>query len=398
MALSAAEVAALDRTPLDPPPTQVPAVRLDASNFDFGTVLVGQSADVTLTISNTGTAPLTIQSMCSFVGGFNAAAPSTPFTIPAGGRQAVTLRFTPVFGKAWSGTLSIFSNDPRNPLTTVGLTGIANSCPPITLSPATLPDGNVNTVYNQTITVSGGTEPYVFTLSSSALPNGLTLTSAGTLTGTPSTTGDFMFTIRATDANNCSGDQSYTLRVVQPTLPNIEVGLGAMNFGTVTIFQDRALPLTLRNTGPGTLVINSLVVASSSFLGDYNAFVVPAGPITLAAGAEEQVTLRFAPTAWGWHRGTLTINSNDPDQPTARVLLYGLGWLAETETGGSLVAWGANGNGQLGIGTSIDAPVPVNVSGGLLAGKTIVAVAGGQRHTLALSSDDRLFAWGDNSS
>jgi len=66
-------------------------------------------------------------------------------------------------------------------------------------------------------------------------------------------------------------------------------------------------------------------------------------------------------------------------------------------TDGGLFAWGYNSFGQLGDGSinQRDAPVAVDTTG-LLAGKAIVAVAGGFEHSLALSSDGRLFAWGYN--
>ncbi|MEI6654205.1 MAG: cadherin-like beta sandwich domain-containing protein [Verrucomicrobiota bacterium] len=65
---------------------------------------------------------------------------------------------------------------------------------------------------------------------------------------------------------------------------------------------------------------------------------------------------------------------------------------------GTVAAWGYNGHGQLGNGTTIDSSVPVLVtkSGGL-AGKTVVSVAAGQFHSLALCSDSTIAAWGRNS-
>lgn len=64
-----------------------------------------------------------------------------------------------------------------------------------------------------------------------------------------------------------------------------------------------------------------------------------------------------------------------------------------------IFAWGSNSSGRLGDGTSTSRTVPTVVRmTGVLAGKTIVAVAAGAEHSLALCSDGTLAAWGDNSS
>ena len=68
-------------------------------------------------------------------------------------------------------------------------------------------------------------------------------------------------------------------------------------------------------------------------------------------------------------------------------------------TDGTLAAWGRNDNGQLGNNSTVSSYVPVAVDPtGVLTGKTVVAVATGDYHNLALCSDGTLFSWGDNSS
>ena len=65
---------------------------------------------------------------------------------------------------------------------------------------------------------------------------------------------------------------------------------------------------------------------------------------------------------------------------------------------GTLAAWGNNIYGQLGDGTNINSNVPVAVvTSGALSGKTVVAIAAGFNHSLALCSDGTVAAWGFNS-
>jgi hypothetical protein len=91
----------------------------------------------------------------------------------------------------------------------------------IGISPTTLPSARVGASFRQTFTASGGTSPYTFTVSSGALPAGLSLSTAGTLSGTPTAAGSFTFAVTAKDAATPrahSGSLSYTLTVNAATI------------------------------------------------------------------------------------------------------------------------------------------------------------------------------------
>ncbi len=84
----------------------------------------------------------------------------------------------------------------------------------IVLDPPTLPNGSLGTPYNQTITATGGTAPYTFAITAGALPNGLTLSTTGVLSGTPTLGGTFNFTITATDSKTNTGSRDYSIQIV----------------------------------------------------------------------------------------------------------------------------------------------------------------------------------------
>jgi uncharacterized repeat protein (TIGR01451 family) len=96
---------------------------------------------------------------------------------------------------------------------TVTISPESGGCPTITLSPPTLSNGSPGVPYAATIRGSGGTAPYTFTLLSGALPQGLTLSAGGSLSGTPTEAGTFSFRIRARDANGCLGSRTYTVTI-----------------------------------------------------------------------------------------------------------------------------------------------------------------------------------------
>ncbi len=68
-------------------------------------------------------------------------------------------------------------------------------------TPAALPAGVAGVTYAVTLTATGGVPPYAWSVNSgSTLPAGMTLTSAGILSGTPTTAGSYSFGITVTDS------------------------------------------------------------------------------------------------------------------------------------------------------------------------------------------------------
>jgi uncharacterized repeat protein (TIGR01451 family) len=110
-------------------------------------------------------------------------------------------------------------------------------------APATLPNGTVGVLFSQTLTGSGGTAPFSFSVTAGALPAGVTLTPAGTLgllSGTPTAPGTSTFTIRVTDAGGFFAELPFTMAIAAgvPTLPQAFVlllALGLMAVGYVRL-------------------------------------------------------------------------------------------------------------------------------------------------------------------
>ena len=95
--------------------------------------------------------------------------------------------------------------------------------PTLLMSPGDAPAASVGAAYSQTFAVSGGTAPYLdFQVAGGALPPGLTLSANGQLTGTPTATGTFGFTIAATDSSSGFGPFTasgvYSVAVGVPTV------------------------------------------------------------------------------------------------------------------------------------------------------------------------------------
>lgn len=74
-----------------------------------------------------------------------------------------------------------------------------------------LAGGIVGTAYSETLSTSGGTSPYTYSLQSGSLPAGCTLSSGGVISGTPTTAATYTFTVLVTDANGITGTQTFQI-------------------------------------------------------------------------------------------------------------------------------------------------------------------------------------------
>ncbi|MFK0278489.1 putative Ig domain-containing protein [Ensifer sp. NPDC090286] len=139
-------------------------------------------------------------------------------TAPAHGTATVTgttILYTPAAG--YSGADSFTYTATNATGTSAPATVSVTVSPPVlVLTPAggALANGVPGVSYSQSIAASAGTAPYSYTVSSGALPGGLTLdASSGSISGRPSADGDFTFTVTATDAHGATGQASYRIAV-----------------------------------------------------------------------------------------------------------------------------------------------------------------------------------------
>jgi alpha-tubulin suppressor-like RCC1 family protein len=125
--------------------------------------------------------------------------------------------------------------------------------------------------------------------------------------------------------------------------------------------------------------------------------------VQVAAGGEHSLALLANGTVMAWGAGSNGQLGNgtttSSDVPVAvqgltnvRAIAAGDLFSVAVLAGGAVMTWGRNSVGQLGDGTGKNSDVPVAVKGIT----TAVAVAAGGQHVLALLSNGTAMAWGDN--
>lgn len=76
--------------------------------------------------------------------------------------------------------------------------------------------GNPGRPYGDALVATGGVGPYQWSFVSGSLPPGLTLNPDGSISGTPTTTGTFVFVVHVVDANGTFADITVSLRIGEP--------------------------------------------------------------------------------------------------------------------------------------------------------------------------------------
>lgn len=132
------------------------------------------------------------------------------------------------------------------------------ACPTLAVTPAVLPSGNAGTFYSAPLTAANGTEPYAFALSGGTLPAGLSLSSDGKISGTPTTAGSASFVVTVTDANRCTSSSTHTITIDPPRCSLITLAPDALPGGKV----DSAYRASVSATG-GAAPYTYEVVAGS---------------------------------------------------------------------------------------------------------------------------------------
>jgi len=123
----------------------------------------------------------------------------------------------------------------------------------IAISPSTVPNGALSTPYSVQFTAVGAVGAVTWSTSPGALPAGLSLnTSTGLLSGTPTSTGSFAFTVQAVDSMLTAASANYTMQV-----PNsLTIAPASVPNGTVGTLYSQALTATVASGAVSWAVIS----------------------------------------------------------------------------------------------------------------------------------------------
>jgi len=298
-----------------------PAIEVP-STLEFGTVTVGTTGQATVTLQNTGTAPLSIAEVAVDDAAF--AVTDAPTLVEPGSQAAVAVTLAPTSPGPVEATLTILSNASVE-LSTVSLTGFGQEIPepagelslstgslsfgPVGIGEATAAELTVTNTGDGSLTVDpvtvGGQDAGAFSVQTGLLGPGMgsVVLSAGQST-----------TIRVTFAPSApaqhrgslavetsAGEQSVSLRG-QGIEPTADIDPETVDFGQQTIGASVTQTVTL-TAGATAVEVDSLTIAGPAA----SEFDLGETPETIPAGGTASVDVTYSPDVTGSHSATLEL-------------------------------------------------------------------------------------------
>ena len=191
------------------------------------------------------------------------------------------------------------SETPTARSATANLSIVISNLPPLQITTTSLPSGTDHAPYNTTVNATGGLQPYSWSITAGALPAGLDLNSiTGQISGTPSATGAFDFTIAVTDSENPAVETTSNLSIT-------------VNAGPPLLLETNSLP-----EGSGATPYSATLSASGGvppYTWSITSGSLPAG-LALNASAG---TITGKPTSMGTFNLTVKVTDSVSQTATA---------------------------------------------------------------------------------
>ena len=234
----------------------------------------------------------------------------------------------------YSCDLIVTSNDPNSSLITipVNLT-VVSQMPDIVVSTDSLDFGVVYIGNDSTLVLAvsnQGSDPLIVSNISSDADEFTVDITGFTLQPAQSQNIDVTFTpisdeliagvlsIDSNDPNDPIVEVSLSGQGLIPGVPNIDVSADSLDYGIVIVGTDSLKTVTVSNNGDTTLSVSEIYTNTEEYSVDLTSFNLEPDEI-------QNITITFAPSYEGTILDTLTILSNDPDEPVYTISLQGEG-------------------------------------------------------------------------
>ena len=345
--------------------TALPQVSFSATALTFGSQVVGSlSAPQTITLSNAGTASLSITSI--WLVGQNATdfgmTTNCGTSLAPNASCAVSVTFSPVAAGVRSAQVT-FNDSASSSPQTVTLTGAATAQVSLSVSNLSFGQQNIGSSVSQTVTLSNqGSAPLALSGASVAGTNAsdfaMTTNCTATLAAGVSCAFSVMFTPSSVGTRTASlviadglAGASQTVALTGVGTGQISVTPAALTFGSQTIATSTTQTITISNISGVALNIDSVWLSGPNA----SDFRMSSGcATTLAASAACTVSVTFVPLASGAR--TASVSITESGAPAAQIVALngnGSGFatapgsLRQISVGADGTVWGLNSNNSI---------------------------------------------------
>ena len=201
---------------------------------------------------------------------------------------------------------------------------------PLAITTSSLTGGSVNVPYTASLAASGGVPPYTWSITSGSLPTGLTLSSSGFISGTPTTQGTSTFTVQVSDsqATPATATATLSLAINGPTFRlngNYVFSFSGYSQGSPVLQAGSFTSDGLGNITNGLMDSNSAtgVLTKLPFTGTYSLDSTNTGPMTLVIPALGTFSYQLAVPASGTIRFIQNGSAGDQGTGVIRKLATG---------------------------------------------------------------------------
>lgn len=210
----------------------------------------------------------------------------------------------------------------------------------LTITTASVAQATVSVAYSATLAATGGTPPYTWSEVGSVLSSGVSLTSAGVVTGTPSAATTLAFTARVTDDAEATADATLTLTITAASSIAAFYTFNPDDYADTTALFADSLVVSTANAGgttelataPGTPPWGGTKCVKSTYLGGMGNETQAGAGFTIENADSLQLTEIWART-WIMWDDDFTTNGPGSGNPDQKVLF----WFMQTPSGSDRV-------------------------------------------------------------
>jgi hypothetical protein len=325
------------------------AVSANPTSLSFGSVNAGLTSSKSVTLTNSGTANVTISQVAVSAKDVTTSGVTTPLTLTPGQTQTMNVAFKPSAAETVAGNITVTSTQGTNTVVSVSGTGIQAA---ISFTPSSANFGSVTvgSTNSQTIQLSN-TGNGVLTITQASVTGsgfstaGLTLP----LSLNPGQSTTFNAQFQPAGAGSASG--SITIVSNAAGSPGVialsgsgvaateilTLSTSSMNFGNVNAGSSSTQTETITNAGNSNVQISQIAASGAGY-----SLSGASAPVTLTPTQSLTFSIIFSPTGVGSQSGSVTVTSNATGSPSTISLTgsgvsatphtVSLSWTASTST------------------------------------------------------------------